>query len=214
MTKKIVDNICELMIGVNDEKELCGFDIQLRNYGRFDKEKLSLITDELNKYLKITDGKMIEKRFMELFFEFHFVTQGSIGYHEDEELNTSYQLEVNKSVEEVVLLVKSIISGHKCCAITTRIRTLLWGKRGYLSRLQNGEGVVVHKIEKILDLLDEYEDKFLDSDMVEKEFLNIFIDFMTVSYGSKKLYDEDKQIEIEDLADDIMNKIYSIVSEY
>ncbi len=213
MTKVIIERIEELLIAVHDEKEQCGFDIQLRNYGTFDKGKLELVTEELNKYKANSNSNLIEKKFMELFFEFHHVTQCSIGYNDDEKLNTPYQLEVNKSVEEVVSLVKSMISEHKCCAITTRIKTLLWGKRGYLTRLQGGKGVFVHKIETILELLDDYEEKYSESDMVEKEFLNIFIDFMTISYGSKKLYDEDMQIEIEDLADDIMNKIYSIVSE-
>ncbi len=213
MSKEIIDEIKELMIGTYDEKELCGFDIQLRNYGTFDKGKLELITEKLYKYKELSNGNMIEKMFMELFFEFQHVTQCSINYEDNEELNTPYQLEVNGSVEEVVLIVKSIVSGHKCCGITTRIRTLLWGKRGYLTRLQGGIGVFTHKIDTILELLDEYEEKYSKGDMVEKEFLNIFIDFMTISYGSRKLYDEDTQIEIEDLADDIMNKIYSIVSE-
>lgn len=94
------------------------------------------------------------------------------------------------------------------------LENLLYGdKSGFEIALRMGQGIDEKKFTEICDILVALKDKWSESAYVPKEFMHIFLEFRESCENSLALYDEDKQIEILQQIDKILDLVNEIIRD-
>jgi len=91
------------------------------------------------------------------------------------------------------------------------LEELLLNDEGLLISLRLGNGLNMEKIDLICGILKELSDEWKKDDVIPKKAANLFVDFYQAIESSCGLYNDEKQIQIMNAADKIMDLIRECV---
>lgn len=104
----------------------------------------------------------------------------------------------NRSIKMITELTELLIGVEK-------------GKEGIEILLRQGEGFDKIKMEKVCDLLEEFNERWSDKQYIPKAFVELFLDFKVGCENSFGLYEEEMQIEMIDNIEEILDIVREIV---
>lgn len=91
------------------------------------------------------------------------------------------------------------------------LEKLMIGEEGLLIKLRLGEGLQKSKVQEICQVLTFLRDDWFEKDVIPKRAAELFVDFYAAMESSVGLYSEEKEKEIMDAADQIMDLIRQCV---